>query len=169
MTNEAPRYVLENLNVLVVDDNRHMSRFVSEILRGLGIRNILEMTDATKAIAELKHFSADMIFLDWMMQPMDGLDFTRRIRTAEDSPNPYVPIIMISAHTEMTRITEARDAGINEFIAKPVSPKAVYQRVTSVIDNPRAFIRSEAYFGPDRRRQNQGPPHGVPERRTDES
>jgi DNA-binding response OmpR family regulator len=89
------------------------------------------------------------------------------VRTAKDSPNPYVPIIMLSGFTEHRRITEARDAGINEFLAKPISAKSIYQRVATIIDNPRPFIRAKNFFGPDRRRQNLGPPRNVPERRQD--
>jgi DNA-binding response OmpR family regulator len=74
---------------------------------------------------------------------------------------------MLSGYTEYRRVTEARDAGVNEFLAKPISAKALYQRFASIIDNPRPFIRTKHYFGPDRRRQNLGPPRGTPERRKD--
>ena len=99
------------------------------------------------------------------MEPLDGLDFVRLVRTAKDSPNPYVPIIMLSGYTEYRRVTEARDAGINEFLAKPISARALYLRFASIIDNPRPFIRTKSYFGPDRRRQNLGAPRGTKERR----
>ena len=168
MTGQNARYVLENVNVLVIDDNKHMSKLVTEILSALGVRNFREVNDAAKAFEELRHFSADIIIVDWFMQPLDGLDFTRLVRTAKDSPNPYVPIIMLSGYTELSRITEARDAGINEFLAKPISAKAIYQRIASIIDNPRPFVRTKSFFGPDRRRQNLGPPRGLPERRKDQ-
>ena len=133
----------------------------------LGVKNTRQAGDAAKAFQELKHFSPDVIIVDWHMEPLDGLDFVRLVRTAKDSPNPYVPIIMLSGYTEYLRITEARDAGINEFLAKPISAKSVYQRITAIIDNPRQFIRSKNYFGPDRRRQNMGPPRTIAERRKD--
>ena len=109
-----------------------------------------------------------MIIADWHMEPLDGLDFVRLVRTAKDSPNPYVPIIMLTGHTEYQRVCEARDAGVNEFLAKPISAKALYMRFASIIDNPRPFIRTKTYFGPDRRRQNIGPPRGTAERRKEE-
>ena len=144
-----------------------MSTLVGEILTALGIRNICEVADAAKAFKELQHFSADVIIVDWHMQPLDGIDFVKMVRTAKDSPNPYVPIIMLSGFTEYRRVVEARDAGVNEFLAKPISAKALYQRFASIIDNPRPFIRTQDYFGPDRRRQNMGPPRGCAERRAD--
>ena len=162
------RYVLDNMNVLVLDDNRHMRSLVQSILHALGVKNIREAGDAADAFKELQHFHADIIIVDWHMEPLDGLDFVRLVRTAKDSPNPYVPIIMLSGYTEYRRITEARDAGVNEFLAKPISAKALYQRFAMIIDNPRSFVRTKTYFGPDRRRQNLGPPRGIAERRKDE-
>ncbi len=162
------RYSLENIGVLVLDDNRHMRSLVQSILHALGVKEIREAADAPEAFKELQHFHADVIIADWHMEPLDGLDFVRLVRTAKDSPNPYVPIIMLTGHTEYQRVCEARDAGVNEFLAKPISAKALYMRFASIIDNPRAFIRTKTYFGPDRRRQNLGPPRGTRERRKDE-
>jgi CheY-like chemotaxis protein len=153
---------------MVIDDNRHMTNLVVEILQALGIRKFKAVSDAAKAFKELQHFSPDVIIVDWNMQPLDGMDFVRLVRTAKDSPNPYVPIIMLSGYTEYLRVTEARDAGVNEYLAKPISAKALYQRFASIIDNPRSFVRTKKYFGPCRRRQDQGPPRGVAERRVNE-
>ena len=168
MSDGQSRYLLENLNVMVIDDNKHMTRLVCEILNAIGIRNVVAVSDGAKAFKELKHFLADVIIVDWNMQPLDGLDFVRLVRTAKDSPNPYIPIIMLSGFTEYRRITEARDAGVNEYLAKPISAKAIYQRFVSIIDNPRPFIRTKNFFGPCRRRQDLGPPRGVAERRAEE-
>ncbi len=162
------RYSLENISVLVLDDNRHMRSLVQSILHALGVKEIREASDAPEAFKDLQHFHADVIIADWHMEPLDGLDFVRLVRTAKDSPNPYVPIIMLTGHTEYQRVCEARDAGVNEFLAKPISAKALYMRFASIIDNPRPFIRTKIYFGPDRRRQNIGPPRGTAERRKEE-
>ncbi len=167
MLNES-RYVLDNINVFIVDDNRHMRSLVQSILHALGVKEIGEAGDAAEAFTELQHFMADVLIVDWHMEPLDGLDFVRLIRTAKDSPNPYIPIIMLSGYTEYRRVTEARDAGVNEFLAKPISARSLYMRFASIIENPRPFVRAKGYFGPDRRRQNSGPPRGVREKRKDE-
>jgi CheY-like chemotaxis protein len=160
--------MLDNINVLVLDDNKHMRSLVQSILHALGVKNIRDASDAAEAFKELQHFHADVIICDWHMEPLDGLDFVRLVRTAKDSPNPYVPIIMLTGYTEYRRVVEARDAGVNEFLAKPISAKALYQRFAAIIDTPRPFIRTKTYFGPDRRRQNLGPPRGTAERRKSE-
>jgi len=167
MAHQNARYVQDNVCILVIDDNEHMANLIIEILHALGVKNTRQAGDVAKAIQELKHFSPDVIIVDWHMETQDRLDFVKLVRTAKNSPNPYVPIIMLSGYTEYLRITEARDAGINEFLAKPISAKSICQRIATIIDNPRPFIRSKKSFGPDRRRQNTGPPRNVPERRKD--
>ncbi|MEO5375671.1 MAG: response regulator [Alphaproteobacteria bacterium] len=146
-------YNLERLNFLIVDDNKHMRALVKTILHALGSKNVTEAADGADAFKELRVFPADIIICDWNMSPLDGMDFVRLVRTGKDSPNPFVPIIMLTGHTEMSRVLEARDAGVHEFLAKPISAKGLYSRLRSIIENPRAFIRTSLYFGPDRRRR----------------
>ncbi len=143
---------LERLNVLVVDDNKHMVKLIKTILHSLGVRNIREAADGADAFMELRNFPADIVFSDLAMSPLDGLEFTRLVRTAKDSPNPYVHIIMLTGHTEFGRLRAAIDVGVTDFLAKPVSAKSIYQRVLAVIKDPPSFVREKNYFGPDRRR-----------------
>lgn len=157
-------YNLSRLNFLVVDDNKHMRALVKSILHALGVKSILEAGDGADAFKELRHFPADVIICDWSMSPLDGLDFVRMVRTGSDSPNPFVPIIMLTGHTEMHRVMEARDSGVHEFLAKPISAKGIYSRIRAIIESPRPFIRAGLYFGPDRRRKAM-PNYNGPERR----
>lgn len=157
-------YDLTMLKVLVVDDNSHMRTLVRTILNALGIRGVTEAEDGSAAIKILKTTDIDIAICDWQMAPMDGITFTKLIRKSDESPNVYLPIIMLTGHTEMTRVVVARDAGVNEFLAKPVSAKNVYQRIKMILDHPRQFIRTKEYFGPDRRRRAD-PSYNGPERR----
>ena len=84
-------------------------------------------------------------------------------RSAADSTNPYVPIIMLTAYSEMNRIVEARDSGVNEFVVKPISVNTLFSRIQAVIEKPRPFIRNNNFFGPDRRRKDM--PFNEPDRR----
>ena len=156
---------LHNLKILVIDDSRDMQLIIKSILHELGVKVVRMVSDAALAFQELRNFQADLIFVDWYMQPLDGLDFVRLVRTAADSPNPYVSIIMLTGFTEVRRVAEARDAGVNEYLAKPVSVQSVSSRLMAVINNPRPFIRTKIYFGPCRRRKALGVPHGMVERR----
>ena len=88
------------------------------------------------------------------MDPEDGIALVKWLRSRTDSPDKYIPIIMLTGYSERNRVLEARDSGVTEFLAKPVSTKAIYSRLVAIVDNPRPFIRTESYFGPDRRRRD---------------
>lgn len=157
-------YDLTRLSVLIVEDNNHMRTLVRSILMALGIRNITEAEDGASALRLMKTIDADIVFCDWQMKPMDGIQFTKLVRKSENSPDIYIPIIMLTGHTEMTRVVTARDAGVNEFLAKPISAKNIYQRIKMILESPRQYIRTDEYFGPDRRRRDD-PAYNGPERR----
>ena len=157
------------IKVLIIDDSRSMRAIVRSILMQLGSTIIREAGDGALAFKEMQSFPCDLIIVDWNMEPLDGLDFVRLVRTAKDSRDPFVPIIMLSGFTELRRIEEARDAGVNEFLAKPCSVELVRNRILSIFNNPRPFIRTKRYFGPCRRRKDHGPPRGKSDRRVAEA
>jgi len=107
------------------------------------------------------------VLTDMIMKPMDGLELTRLIRNDERSPNPFVPIIMISGHTEKYKVEAARDAGVTEFLAKPITAQNLFARIAEIVERPRAFVRCDNYFGPDRRR-HQNDDYPGPWRRKDD-
>jgi two-component system, chemotaxis family, chemotaxis protein CheY len=128
---------LSSLRVLLVDDNRHMLTLMHRVLAAMRIKIVHEMADATEAFKDLKHLAPDLVFVDWVMEPLDGHEFVRMVRTSPESPCPNVPIIMVTGHTEEFRIKAAVAAGVNGFLAKPISPQMVYQRICNVLDDPR--------------------------------
>ena len=145
-------YNFSNLSVLVVDDNRHMRTLIASILHSLGIKQVAEAGDAATAFGELKARTVDVIFTDFLMEPLDGLDFARLIRTGSDSPQPFVPIIMITGYTEEARVRSARDVGVTEVMCKPVTAEGITKRLLEVIERPRSFVKTSKFTGPDRRR-----------------
>lgn len=158
---------LDQIKILLVDDSAHMRTMLTRILQSIGFDKIYEASDGSEGLSVLRRAGADIVLTDLAMEPMDGIDFTRLVRNSSDSPNPTVPIIMVTGHLTLRRIQEARDAGVNEFVAKPITVKNVIERVQVVIDHPRAFIRTDDYFGPDRRRRNDPNYRGDMRRSTD--
>jgi CheY-like chemotaxis protein len=140
------------LRFLAVDDNAHMRRILRTLLHGLGAREVHEAEDGAAGLEAYTMHGPDIIITDWAMPVLDGLELTRIIRNPATSTNPFVPIIMLTAHSERNRVLAARDIGVTEFLAKPISAKSLYQRVVNVVVNPRPFVKTEEYFGPDRRR-----------------
>lgn len=157
-------YRFERLKILVVDDNVHMRKLVTTILQAFGVIQIFEAGSGEAAWDSFREHNPDIIILDWVMEGMSGIELTRMIRTNPASPNPFVPVIMLTGHTSLDHVMMARDAGISEFIAKPVSVKTMMARLSSVIENPRPYVRTTVYFGPCRRRRQDE--HRGPERRT---
>lgn len=161
-----PNYDLTELTVIVAEDNEPMRKILRGVLRALGIREIITMDNGLDVFDHLKEKDVDLIIADNMMTPMNGIELVSLIRSGAEGVDPFIPFIMISGFTDLERIIEARDSGINEYLAKPVSAKKIYQRISSVIENPRDFVRTGNFFGPDRRRRGQE--FSGPERRKNE-
>lgn len=149
-------YELKNIRVLVLEDNGHMRKLLRNMLLAVGVGEVVDMTDAAMAYIKLKQTPVDFALVDWEIYPVSGLEFVRKIRTERDSPNPFLPIIMVTGHTERERVTKARDLGITEFLAKPISAQSLAQRIEELVDRPRPYIRTGTYFGPCRRRKRGG-------------
>lgn len=158
------RIDFSKLRFIVIDDNTYMRRVFKALLHGFGAREVLEAEDGAAGLEAFMTYSPDVVILDWEMPILDGLEVTRMIRQPSTSVNPFVPIIMVSGHSEKRRVLMARDAGVNEFLVKPISSKALYDRVMAVVAFPRSFIRTKSFFGPDRRR-GVNPSYNGPERR----
>jgi two-component system chemotaxis response regulator CheY len=155
---------MELIRILIVDDNHHMINIVKTILRGFGVKEFHEARDPVDALDILRNSGIDLIVTDFAMEPINGNEFVRLVRTADDSPNRLIPIIMLSAYSERSNVEEARDVGVNEFCAKPVTATELYKKVCAVVNYPRPFVRTGAYFGPDRRRRKNNS-YGGEERR----
>ena len=154
----------ELLKILLVDDNQHMRVLLTEILRAIGCREVFEAADGAEALQMLRENAIDIVMTDLAMQPLDGIDFVRLVRNSRDSPNPMVPVIMITGHSTLRRVAEARDVGVTEFLSKPVTARGVIERISRVVEHPRPFVKTGTYFGPDRRRRDD-PNHPGPYRR----
>ncbi len=145
--------VLSNLTVLVVDDEEPIRELICGILDSFGIRKIRQASDGLVAFKDMQSHAPDAVITDLEMKPVDGLAFTRAVRTDPDCPVPDVPILMVTGHCEKHQVEEARDAGVTEFIAMPVTANTIAERLTSAIEKPRAFVRARNFVGPERRRR----------------
>ena len=156
---------LHGLTALIIDDNNAMRNLMQRILRGLGADRVLQADSGREAMVLIRDEQPDFITIDHRMEGMDGVSMIKLIRTSEDSPNPYLPILMVTGYAEPDVVIGARDAGVNEFIAKPVSVETVAGRLSLMIQSSRPFVKSGDYFGPDRRRRKT-PPADCPKRRS---
>ncbi len=160
---------LQALQVLLVDDNQHMRAITSAVLQSAGVRKVREAADGAAGLEILREQSIDLAIVDFNMFPLDGVEFTRLVRNSPDTTNPYLPIIMMTGHSEKSRVYEARDAGVTEFVVKPITAKAILDRIHAVIVRPRPFVKTDGYFGPDRRRTTASNYKGPLRRSTDQA
>jgi two-component system chemotaxis response regulator CheY len=138
--------------VVVVDDEFYMRKVVRTLLMSLGVRNVHEAADGPAGLELIRTVAPTVVILDWEMPGLDGAGFVRMVRSPETFPYPDVPIIMLTGHGERSRVIEAIEIGVNEFLLKPVSTKALQDRMTAVLTKPRRLVKSGGYYGPEPRK-----------------
>jgi CheY-like chemotaxis protein len=144
-------YNLEKLNILVLEKHLLIRNLLTEVFREFGVSTVLSTADPVIAWDMFKQSPVDLILSDWS-DGLDGMAFLRLVRQSPESANPFVPVIVCTANTEYRHVCYARDTGMTDFLAKPVSAKTIYGRICAAIENQRAFVRAANFFGPDRRR-----------------
>ena len=158
---------LRDLLILVADPSPYVCMLVHGMLRGFGANKVLEVRDTDAALQTLDNHKIDVMLCDAAIPPQGGFSLTRSVRRNPNNENRTMPILLMTSDTREAAIKTGRDAGANMVVAKPLSPANLYDRLTWVALNPRQFIDTETYFGPDRRFKIEGYPHGVGRRRGD--
>ena len=152
---------------MIVDDHDHMCVIVREVLYAFGARKITSASSVDAALDKYPKAQPDVMIIDFRMKPINGIQFAKFLRSDPDSPNKYIPIIMMTADATKQVVRQAMAAGINELLVKPLRPIDIWKRIEAVVMNPQPFIRTAEYFGPDRRKFDV-PIEGDEERRTEE-
>ena len=158
------RYDFSALSVMIVDDNHYMQQIVKTILNSMRVRDVHMFTNPVDAFANMQHWQPDIAFVDWMMDPINGLEFCRLIRQSESGLR-FLPLILLTGHADRSLVRQGRDRGADYTIAKPVALNSVYRTFVRLIERPRHFVQTPHYFGPNRRHRNR-PYHGEDRRKT---
>jgi CheY-like chemotaxis protein len=145
-------FMIQQLAVLVVDDNAFMRKMVRSLLNNIGIKKVYEAPDGIAGLEQIRAVGPDVVILDWEMPLLNGPELVRIVRSPGVFPLPDIPIIMLTAHGERRRIVEAVRIGVNEFLCKPVSAKALCDRLISILAKPRASVQVGDYYGPEPRK-----------------
>lgn len=170
---------LKNIHIMVADNDPKLISLLSSVLKYIGFKNIYSASDGFQAIHLMYQHEVDLIITDWELQPVDknyktdlppnpilsterwlpvppknGSCFVKYLRASKYSPDPYVPVIMMTGFGLQNNVEYARDVGVNEIIVRPISVEKLCGRISTLIDNPRCFITSGSYRGPCRRRRN---------------
>jgi len=146
-------YDITQLNLLVLEKHVLVRQLLTDVFREFGVATTMSTSDPDKAFRMFQKFPADIVITDWTYD-LDGLAFIKRLRRDDDTPNPFVPVVVISANTTVRDLSTARDMGMTAYLTKPITAKFLYSRVVSIIEDSRTYIRNADFFGPDRRRRD---------------
>jgi CheY-like chemotaxis protein len=144
--------LIQSLGVLVVDDNQYMRKMIRNLLVNCGIKDIYEAADGIAALDSIRTMAPDVVILDWEMPMLSGPELVRIVRSPGVFPMPDIPIIILTGHCERWRVVEAVRLGVNEYLTKPVSAKALYDRLLSITTQPRPVVQLGDYYGPEPRK-----------------
>lgn len=141
-------FLINQLTVLVVDDSQFMRNLVRGLLANVGVKKSHEAADGIAALEMIREIQPDIVILDWEMPLLNGPELVRIVRSPGVFPIPDIPIIMMSGNVERRRVLEAAKLGVNEFLCKPMSAKALLERLISILLKPRESVRVGQYYGP---------------------
>ena len=158
---------LGDLVILVAEPSSYISMLIHSMLRGFGANKVLEVRNSNGVLQTLTGQKIDILLCDMRLPPHGGLPLTRAIRGKKDNEHRTIPILVMSSDSRESTIKLARDAGANMVIAKPLSPASLFDRLSWIAFNPRKFVDTETYFGPDRRFKIEGYPNGIGRRKGD--
>jgi CheY-like chemotaxis protein len=160
--------MFERLSVLIVEESKFVAAMLSEILREFRVGSVQVAREGSEAVGILRSIgrnkeaaavlAIDVVIADYALLGVDGPMLLRWIRQRPDSPDRFLPLIMLSAAADNRKVQECRDLGVSEFLVKPFSVKAVAEHLLGIVDHPRPFLHTHDYFGPDRRRQSRSAP-----------
>lgn len=140
-------------SVLIVDQDGFTARLMNQVLLSFEFEQIHLATRLDKAIETFQSARVDVVLCDWLINEDHGLEFIDFVRRDPESKHSNVPIIMYTGFTELSRIVTARDAGVNEILAKPIAPHQVMKKLDIALFTERDFVKQDSYVGPDRRRR----------------
>jgi DNA-binding response OmpR family regulator len=112
----------------------------------------MEVADGLAALEAIRTCDPDIMFLDWDMPVLNGMEVMRIVRSPGVFPRPNLPIIMLTNQAQRSAVMEALCNGAHEFLLKPTSPKALCDRLMSIVVNPRPMVKLGKYYVPQPRR-----------------
>lgn len=158
---------LKGLNIMVADGNDNIRAIMQGVLRGFGATNVIDSLDGEAALRDIPLRGVDFLFCDLNLPKIGAFSLIKQLRADENNIARFIPTVILTSHTQQRNIEKSRDSGANIVIAKPLSAKAVYDRLAWIAQEPRAFVQATSYIGPDRRFRSEGMPNGVGRRAAD--
>ena len=123
--------ILQKLEIMVVDDTSVSRMLITESLAEIGVKNISMAKDGKQALAALMAKPVHLVISDMNMPGLDGLGLLKALR--EFKPTSKIGFILLTGSADKSLIERGRQFGLNNFIAKPFSTKAVKAAIEAVV------------------------------------
>ncbi|QDV71961.1 response regulator [Botrimarina mediterranea] len=120
------------MHVLVVDDSAMTRMVAKNCLKSLDITEISEAEDGVKALAALNSGTIDIVFSDWNMPNMSGIELLREVRKQW----PSMPFVMITTEGSKDKVMEAIQNGVSDYLSKPFTPEALSEKLKKWVAVP---------------------------------
>jgi two-component system, chemotaxis family, chemotaxis protein CheY len=153
-------YDLSPFRILIVEDSSFILGILYSCLRQMGVGEVLRASSGKRGQEQiLRHNDAnslkniDLVLMDWLMPDGNGAELLKWIRSHSRDSIRFLPVVVCSAFTDAELVSMSRDLGANEVMVKPVSAEKIAMRMLRIIDDPRPYVQSSGFFGPDRRRK----------------
>jgi CheY-like chemotaxis protein len=152
MTGTKSEIRIDNLGILLADDCIYMRKMTRTMLMNIGAKSIYEAEDGVAALDIIRTANPDVAIIDWELPVLNGPQVIRIVRSPGVFPKPNLPIIMLTATAYRRRVQEAMRLGVHEFLVKPTSPKALRDRLLSILIKPRPMVQIGKFYVPEPRR-----------------
>ena len=126
---------LGTLKVLIIDDQEFVRTIVKKMLQQIGIGAVVEAHDGTSGLVEVERERPDVVICDVQMRPVDGFGFVKTLRAMPGGRD--MPVVMLTAHTDAATVSRAKELHVDAFLAKPVLPPALKEKIIKVISDAR--------------------------------
>ena len=120
-----------NMNILIVDDYKTMLRIMRNLLKQLNFSNVDEASDGAMALEKLRGKNYGLVISDWNMEPMTGLQLLKEVRA--DDRLKSMPFIMVTAESKSENVIAAKQAGVSNYIVKPLNADTLKGKMSSVL------------------------------------
>ncbi|GMO49820.1 MAG: chemotaxis response regulator CheY [Termitinemataceae bacterium] len=121
------------MTVLVVDDSPYMRGIVKTYFDEMGQQaEYLEASDGKDALKIIKSKSVDLVFVDWNMPRMTGIDFLKEVRSDEKLKD--LPIVMVTSESSKLNVVEAMKSGATDYIVKPIDDVEFKEKITEILN-----------------------------------
>ena len=135
---------MENLRVLIIEDLKPMRDLLKEVMYGMGVGGVMSAENGEVGLNILSKMLPDIVFCDWDMPKMSGIEFIKHVRRNDLMPR-QVPIVLLTGYASPNKIKMARDAGVTEYLIKPFRSVDIAKRIEYIVNKPRDFILSNDF------------------------